>query len=70
MPIVGVTMHTPPTPHLTPNILALTLAARAECDPRTAARALREGPGAIRTTNVRERLEREMRALGVEARRP
>jgi hypothetical protein len=64
------TMHTPSTPRLTPHVLALTLAARAECDVRTAARALREGPAAIRTTVVRERLEREMRALGVEAATP
>lgn len=46
--------------------LTLTLADRAECDPRTAARALVEGPSTIRIRTVRARLEREMRALGVE----
>lgn len=61
-------MFTMNTANMTPHGLALTLAARAECDPRTAARALREGLAKIRTVAVRERLEREMREMGVEAR--
>jgi hypothetical protein len=43
----------------------LTLAARAQCDPRTALRALREGPDAIGVLMVRERVRRAMRELGI-----
>ena len=46
-------------------VLALQLAAAAQCDPRTAARALRGGTGLIRTRLIRERLERAMREIGV-----
>ena len=53
---------------MTPIELAMALAARAACDRRTAARALREGPSAIRTIVVRERLERAMGELGLAAR--
>jgi len=52
--------------NMTRTVLALQLAAAAECDPRTAARALRNGPQVIRPALVRERLERAMRALGLE----
>ena len=45
--------------------LSLILAARAECDPRTARRALEEGPRSIRAELVRARVERAMRALGL-----
>ncbi len=41
------------------------LAARAECDPRTARRALTEGVDAVRVVTLRERLSREMAALGI-----
>jgi hypothetical protein len=51
--------------NMTPHERALALAARVGCDVRTAARALREGPNAIRTIIVRERLERGMRELGM-----
>jgi hypothetical protein len=53
---------------MTPYEIALTLAARTGCDPRTALRAMREGPDAIRKTIVRERLERAMGEMGVAAR--
>jgi hypothetical protein len=43
---------------------ALAIAAKARCDARTAVRALREGPAVIRTTTVREAVERAMRDLG------
>lgn len=46
-----------------PTVAALRLAAAAECDPRTAARALREGTQVIRVATVRERLERAMREM-------
>jgi hypothetical protein len=45
----------------------LRLAAAAECDPRTAERALREGPHVIRTRVVRDRLTA---ALAAEEPRP
>jgi hypothetical protein len=45
------------------------LAARAECDTRTARRALTEGTHGIRVTALRERLEREIARLDAEARR-
>ena len=48
---------------------ALTLALRAQCDERTAVRALREGPGVIRVIAVRERVADAMRALGLESTR-
>jgi hypothetical protein len=47
---------------LTARTRALELAARAECDVRTAARALRDGPDVIHTIAVRERLRRAMGA--------
>lgn len=47
------------------SLTALRLAASAGCDPRTAARALRDGPQAIRGAYVRERIERAMLELGV-----
>jgi len=53
---------------LTTYELALALAARTGCDPRTAARALREGPDAIRTTLLRERLSRAMGEMGIASR--
>ena len=45
----------------------LRLAVAAECDPRTAAKALREGPHAVRVVLVRERLERAIHELGLDA---
>jgi hypothetical protein len=44
---------------------ALLIAARAECDPRTAARAMREGPHIIRPLVVRDRVTRVMREMGL-----
>jgi hypothetical protein len=54
------------TSTMTPLAIARTLAARADCDARTARRALREGVLAIRSIAVRERLDREMRVLGLD----
>lgn len=48
-------------------LAALRLAAAAGCDPRTAARALREGPERVRGAYVRERLTTAMRELGYAA---
>ncbi len=42
---------------------ALALAAHAQCDPRTALRALREGVEAIHVLGVRERLRGAMAAM-------
>jgi hypothetical protein len=44
---------------------ALVIAARAECDPRTARRALDVGPHTIRTLTVRDRVTRVMREMGL-----
>jgi hypothetical protein len=63
-------MPTTPTLPIDTRAAALTLAARAECDPRTARRALREGPGAIGTETIRRRLVREMRAMGLMPAKP
>jgi len=49
----------------TETVLALELAAAAQCDPRTVRRALRDGLACIRTTMIRERLERAMRLRGL-----
>ncbi len=41
----------------------LTLAGKAVCDPRTAAKALEKGPQCIRSRAVRERIVEAMREL-------
>jgi hypothetical protein len=46
------------------HMAALKLAAEAECDPRTALRALREGPDKVKGL-VGARLARAMEALGL-----
>lgn len=48
-----------------PRLLALRLAAEADCDVRTSARALREGADRIRTLSVRERVITAAHRLGI-----
>jgi hypothetical protein len=58
-------MHSMSIDNMTEIEIAMTLAARASCDRRTAVRALRKGAGAIRTIVVRERLARALGELGI-----
>lgn len=45
--------------------LALALAARLDCDPRTAERLLTEGPSVIRSRRIRERAPAVLAELGI-----
>jgi hypothetical protein len=47
-------------------ITALKLAAAAECDPRTALKALESGIQSVRGAMTRERLDRAFNSLGLE----
>ncbi|HEX3343073.1 MAG TPA: hypothetical protein VHS09_00820 [Polyangiaceae bacterium] len=58
-------MTTTSTTSVDERTTALTLAARSQTDPRTALRAMREGPDAIGVLVVRERLRSAMREMGL-----